>query len=445
MSALHALPRLLWRPAMLLWLAFPVLPSIAFTMSLLDESGVPVRTLWEGGGGEPALAAAWRLLVLLSAAIGIGVSLARMESEQTTLAWTLPGLRRGLFAGTLLVALIVAAGLAVLVSRSWESPGLYAAAFGLALSWFALASVVADGAFSLIVRWSGILAILATGYRPLALAELAAAWPWVVGAGGMLAAVALMLVQFSARAARSRILTSFDREARYWSRWQVDRSWTGFLATERLFPWMRGAAYESTHGQPLWLIVLFGPVFVVFWAHLANLTSMATMLAAISFSQGRLLLSPALLHPLSRRRRATIAVTGSALHAALFVLSMAALALAVEALGVPPLAWFSEPQSRPVGWGAVLLMTFAWSPVVLWGPVRWPGFMRMNSNAEAFKGIALMVPYASAAMFSVGALERLGTPMMFLAAAATAAVVWGLFALAVRWHYARADLVPRPA
>jgi hypothetical protein len=449
MTALHALPRLLWRPMTLL-LLFLLGWTIALPLLMLWEDGVPLRALWEGRGGEPARNAAWHLIFMATATLGLSTALARLEADHARFAWTLPGLRRGLGASTVMLAVSAAAAAALLVSRASPTPGAWAAAFGVSLLAFAAASSALDPALPNPARWGGGLVVLAGVLRPGILARLVELSPWLAAAASTLVAVLIWRVQFSAAAARVRLERAAPDTSsmRYWSRrWQVERSWTRSLATDAAGPWLRGAAYERSGGRPTWMIMLVGATFVVVAARLMNDPGIALIFAAIFLSDGRSLLTPALPHPVSRRRRSDLAIAGCASEATMFVLLMGLLAGAVEALGVPSLVWYADSPPG-YGWGLVLAMVFAWIPVVQWGTVRWAATAALAERAPYpgfWKSIALFIPFTLGAHASARILQGYPPLMTLLAAAAIAAVVWGLFALAVRWHYARADLVPRPA
>jgi hypothetical protein len=449
-SGAYALGRLLWRP-LALWTLFPLFWAVAVPLLVLGDGGSPVSALWRGVGTEAVRTAAWHMAVLVPAAFGLAVSIARLELQYATFAWMLPGVRQRLRVGTVLAALVAAVAVALLVARN--APGAIAvgaslwSAIAVALLCFAALSTAMDAAFPRLLRWAAFVAVAVAAVRPDAVRQLAESWPWLTGLFALGCAAMLVAVQFSERSARSRYFrwsamgpTGPGRRTLYWATRRSVRSrpWVHSLATSRLGPWLRAAAYEGSGRGALVRVVLM-PAVAVLWAHLAGNPVMAAILAGIFLVQGGMGLRSTLPYPLSRARRAELAAAGAVIEAAAFVLVMSAAALAVHLLQVPVLPWFADETAARAGWPAVIGLTFAWAPVAQWAAVRWPANSRnyQDVNVRAFLP---MLPYALAVAVSARVLP-VHDPTV------TVGVIMGLVVVvrlawwaAVRRHFATVDL-----
>jgi hypothetical protein len=450
MSGAYALGRLLWRP-MALWTLFPLFWAVVVPLLVLGEGGSPVNALWRGVGTDAVRTAAWHMAVLVPAAFGLAVSIARLELQYATFAWMLPGVRQRLRAGTVLAALVAAGAVALLVART--APGHVAvgaslwSAFAVAILCFAALSTAMDAAFPWLVRWTAFVAVAAAAVRPDVVRKLAESGPWLTGFFALGCAALLVAVQFSERSARSRYFrwsamgpTGPGRRILYWAtrRPAPPRRWSHSLATSRLAPWLRAAAYEGAgRGAPMRGVLM--PAVVVLWAHLAGNPVMAAILAGIFLVQGGLGLRSTLPYPLSRARQAEIAAAGSVVEAAAFVLLMSAAALAVHLLRVPVLPWFADEFTAVAGWPVIIGLTFAWAPIAQWAAVRWPANSRNNQDVDV-RAFLPMLPYALAVAVSARIL-------LVHDPAVTAGVIMGLAVVvrlawwaAVRRHFATVDL-----
>lgn len=440
--AMHAVARLLRRPA-ILWMAFPLFVASVVPVLVLAEGGTPVYALWTGDAAEPVRSAAWRIVVMLPAAFGFAVTLPRLELQHALFSWVLPSVRRRLLLGTLVIAVPFAGVAALPVGRIGPLPvGL--AAFAVALFWFTVASAAVDVAFPRVVRWLGLLALILAAVRPGAFSRLVEAWPWAAAVIALAAGWSLLAVQFSRRSSRVRHFrwssAATGATALYWAqRSGVVRNWSRSLATERVGPWLRGVAYEGSAGGPVpfpWRHLLMA-AFVVVWSHVTNLPGQILILGGILLSQGRLQLASTLLYPLSRTRRAHLAVAGTMIEAAMFTAAVAAIVVAVQAAGVPVLGWFAE-EAAPYGWAVVVGVTWAWAPIAQWSVVRWPGAQLLKAFDARF-----FVPYLVYVVAATVTAHMLtGQAPLALAGwlIGIAVAVQVLHWIAVHRHFARADL-----
>jgi hypothetical protein len=447
----HALPRLLMR-RMLLWTLFPLFWAFAIPLMVAAERGASLGALLSGAAPAAARIAAVQLGVLVPAVIGVAAAIARVELQHTLFSWTLPGVRRGLLAGTGAIALLLAVASALsaaLTALPGAVPGAVAAAFALALLWFATSASTMDVAVPRALRWLCLLALAAAVVRPGALLRLTDSAPWFVTLAAGTAAAALVAVQFSRGAARRRLFLWSSvapvRTALYWAgRRTPVQPWRGTLATDRLGPWLRGLVYEASSrgGMTLPLLYLVFAVVTVLSAHLTAQPGQALILAGIFLVQGRLGLSSGLSYPLSRRRRADLAAAAALLEAAAFTGLLVLVVLAVHALEVPVPTWFADDAGSRYGWGPTIGMTFVWAPLAQWGVVVWPGAPWSSVDARRF---LLFMAFVIPAMLSARLVAGLDPLPLVAVVAAAGAAGYTIFWLAARRHFARADLVQRAA
>jgi hypothetical protein len=443
MMGLRTMARLLWRPA-LLWMALPLFWAVAIPLLILGETGTPVRSIWTGDVTDPVRTAAWHVVVLVPAVLGLALAFPRLELQHALFSWMLPSGRRRLLVGTLAMALPAATVVALPVVRIAPMPvGL--AAVAIAFFWFVTASAAVDVAVPRALRWSGVLALLLAALRPGVVGRLVESWPWAAGAGAVGAAASLLAVQFSRRSSRVRHFrwssASTGATALYWAqRREVLRDWTHSLATGRVGPWLRAIAYEGSAGGAVpfpWSHALMA-AFAVAWGHITNQPPMVVILGGLFLSHGRLQLASTVPYPLSRVRRAQLAATGNMIEAATFGAAMVAMLVAVRTAGVPVLGWFVEDSPR-YGWAVVIGMTWAWAPIAQWSAIRWPGW-RLTGRFEA----RFLVPWlAYALLATAGARLLTGQTPLALAAwvIGIAAAVQVAHWIAVYRHFARRDLV----
>jgi hypothetical protein len=431
MTGLGTLARLVWRPAALLVLLLATWAA-----------ALPMLILWEEGRLDRA---PWLGVVLVPALLGLALSWLRLELQHTFLSTVLPGLRRRLLAGTLLLAILVAGAAGVVVGPAPWPATLATAA--VALFWFAAGSMVQDVAFPRALRWPLILAFIPAAFRPAGLQDLIHAWPWAVTALSVPAAVGLMVATFSRRAARARPFLwsplAPGNRTQYWAgrtgRAGRTRAWRESLATERLGPWLRAAMHESSGGRfSFQTFVLLNAFMGVVWGQLMGMTGFFIIMAGLYLSFGRAQLTSGLFHPLGRADRARLAVAGAGVEAAALAAAGAMLVLVVLAAGVPTLPWFTG-EGRETGWALVIAVSWAWAPVAQWPAIRWPASGQAERPlGQWFGWWALFVVAATAS-----ALLLAGRPPLLAAGAiiAVAGLTQSAFVLAVRRHYASGDLL----
>lgn len=445
MTAFLALPRLLWRPAML-WMLFPLFWAVFFPLITVAESGRPLSALWSGEATAGVRATAWRLTALVPAVVGFAVAFPRLELQHATFSWTLPGARTGLLAGTLLVGVSVAATAAFVLGHAAPLP-LAVAGFAVGFFWFVAGSVVADVALPRTVRWTLVLALLVVVVRPVEAARFLDSWSWAAALLALGMGIGLLAAQFSRRSSRARHFlwssAAPGATALYWAgRRGVVRDWTHSLATERLGTWLRAAAYEGSGGRALSFptLHLFLAAFAVLLGHLTNGPSIAIIMAGIFLCTGRLRLLTSLPYPLSRVRRARLALVGALVEAATVTAFMAAMVPGIQAAGIPVLGWFADVEPG-VSWGAAVGMAWAWAPMVQWLHIRWPIDLEVPA-AERRVLPWFVVVTAYALMTSISARTLTGVSPLALTAAVLGigAVLHGLLWMAMSRHFARADL-----
>lgn len=445
MTRVYALTRLLWRPGML-YVLLPLCWAIAIPVLMLAEAGTPVGALLDGSRAGAVRTARWSLTLLVPAAVGLAVTIARLEVQHAMFSWTLPDLRRRLAASTLLVALLIALGLGLLVGRG-DTPWTGVATFSVALLSFAVVGAVLDVALPDALRWTAIAALAVAAFHPGTLADTVDGRPIPVLALSLASAAGLFGLQFSGRAARARRFrwssVAPGSKTLYWAvRSGTVRDWRHSLATDRYGPWLRAAAYERSLGRglssPVWYLVIVGiPVALT---HLMSAPAMFPIWAGMLYAHGRLQLASSLPYPLSRNRRARLAALGMEAEAVMFIVFAVPVLLLILVIDVPVIAWFAEPRPT-VSWAAVLAMAWALAPVAQWAAARRPAL-----DAESRGHAGWFVPfilYFIAASVSARLTTGLGPYPL-----AALTIVGGLALRAAHWsrlrhYYATADLPGR--
>lgn len=445
MTRVRPLTRLLQRPAML-WMLFPLFWAITIPVLLLAEAGTPVRALVDGSTTEGVRTARWHLTLLVPAAVGLVVAVARLEVQHAMFAWTLPDLRRRLATGSLLVAMPLALGLGLLVGRG-GAPWTGVAAGSVAVLSFAVVGAVLDVAVPNALRWTAIAALAVAAFQPGALADVAAARPILVGVLSLAAAAVLVGLQFSIWAARTRRFrwSSVGPGSRtlYWTtRSGTVRDWRRSLATDRILPWMRAAEYERSQGRrlpfPVSHFVIVGIHVAI--AHLMSAPELFLILAGILYTFGTLQLAASLPYPLSRNRRARLAAAGMEAEAVLLIAFAVPALLLILAVDLPVITWFAEPPPK-VGWAPVLAMAWAWAPLAQWSAARRPAF-----EAESPLHLGSLVPFIL--YFIAASVSARLTTALDPCWLATITIAGGLALRAAHWsrlrrYYATADLPGR--
>jgi hypothetical protein len=437
----YAVLRLLWRPATIVLAAVLLLPAVVLPLALLAESvDDPLAALWSGA--EVARATAWRMSILVPAALGLLLGVYRGELEATVLGHVLPGARRD-------VALVMAASAGVAAALAFMLVGraggvtASAAAAALALCWFALPGLLVDGALPKWLRWAAALLALAAVVAPLRLAGLVAWSPALAGSVGVTVAGGVMLFQSSRHLAQRRLRRStWLLEAAYLPRAGVaEARWEEPLAEGNTGAWLRAAAYES--GMRFPSSHLRAAALAAAFAHLFNMPYMLIIMAGSLFLNGGMQLSNGLSYPLDRGRRAALAFRAALLDAAAIYGAGLAGVLLLAAVRVPIVSWFvtETPQSPPL-W-ALVGFGLALAPVAQFEAIRRAAEARRAQQ----HGVA---HYASAIVYMVGAmiatlLASRGLPgqsPVTLAGVivATALLVHGTHRLLLQRYFARADL-----
>jgi hypothetical protein len=448
MASGGALLRLLARPVVL-WTLFPLGWAIVIPLAIAAEAGGSPSELWTGTLSPAVRTAAWQLCVLVPAVIGFAVSFARLEVQHAPLSWTLPGVRRGLLMGTLVIGLPVAAVAALIVART-AAPGTTliaaATAFALALFWYVAAGSALDVALPRLLRWLGLLVIFIAAVRPVLLADAAAAAPVALAAVAVVMSLCVLAVQFSHAAARRRHFrwSSFapHRRALYWGRRSPSTlHWAGDLATDRMLPWLRAMAYESSSrgGRTLPTVYVVMAGVTALSAHITGHTSQVVVLGGIFLIQSRLGLSPGLHYPLSRRQRADLLTVAALGEAVVFTLLVIALFGLIKAAGVPVPAFFVDDTTRTAGWWPAMGLMFAWAPLAQWALVA-RGHVGPASEIDA-RRFLFYLAYVIPAVISARLLDGRDVGVATACVTAIAVTGYALFWILARRHYARADLV----
>jgi hypothetical protein len=429
-----------------LWLFFPLAVAVAIPLGRLADRGATPAALWTGTTPALALPAALHLTLLLAACAGIAAGGVMDELRRAPFSWTLPGLR-GLVLRTMLGLALPVAALGALLAARNAAPVVAAATFGLGLLTFAAVTAGMDEAFPRSVRAALLLALAAAALLPGPALGAVARWPAAVAVGALPAALLLLGLQHGAAAARRRrqgpagdagnagpLAFRGHGDGATWPR-------AGDLATDRLLPWVRAGWFEGAigPGRGLFRNYLLLAAVAALAGELMRYPGLAVIMVGIVLVNGHGQLHRTLPHPLSRARQARVAWT-AALTGALLAFGVVALSvLAVRAAGaIPPLPLFAD-GSLHTGWASTLALGFAFAPIAQWPAVRLGPSGRPESAGLRRFGpffiYALTIPLTARLAPSGGAA-------LAAAAAAVAVVAQGLFWLAVRRHYRRADLLP---
>jgi hypothetical protein len=414
---------------------------VLVVLFLVADVDAPLRAQLSADPPRHARAAVWLLVLIVPVILGVGVAMARLELQHTRLSWQLPGLRRALVTGTLMIALPVSAALAWLVGRSVPASSAFAA-FSVALFSFTAAPNVFDVAIPRALRWLPAALLVVVAVRLSGFARIVEQWPLAIALPALALSGLLMTLQFSDRSARNRYVrwSMFAPRAKalYWAgRRESPRVWTRSLATERLVPWLWAAEYEGSVGRFTYPTLHLGmAALAVLGGHLVSMPVVSVSTAGMFLSFGQLRLGPTLLYPLSRSRRADLAETCTLIDATTSAAMMAVVLLAVRLVSLPPIPWFPDATSL-ISWAAAIGMTFAWAPIAQWTMIRWP-------DPESLRQFRCLAPLAVFALMAVvSALALAGQPPLVLAAATAGigAIARLLFRIAVRRRYRQADLV----
>lgn len=455
MSTPYALLRLTWRPMTLL-----VLPAMAFVFgAVFDQGAASLGDIWRGDPSWPVRDALWHLVAIGPIAPGFIAAISRLEMQHTTLAAALPGLRRGMIAGTLAIGLPVAATLALLMGRI-APPSAAIVAFGLGLFSFLVPGAAVDVALPRPVRWlAGIVmmgALLSSGdvgvdYSAEGwIGPAAAAHPVLMSLVALGCAATLLWLQTSPGLARRRPflwsgLAPSRAQSSYWARQSA--SWLGWhtrLATERLGPWLRAAMYESS-GFARGHVTL--PVIAVLIATVTGEPSWLWMFAGIGFAARGIQLCAGLPYPLSRNRRAALAYVGTLFDASLFCGVAGVVLLMIALLPLPDVRlplFAPDAASAFNSWPMSLGLAFALAPIAQWAVLLWSVGVRRRQSAGRVVCVVVYMITCAVALNALSAPHFAGSPRdtaIVVAALAIAAQIVHWFA--VRGYFTTRDLVRR--
>lgn len=432
---MSALLRLMWRPGWLLVGLLAILPFISLLVVLAAIDGLD---------GLAAAVVGPPVWWIVAATLGFGVTAAQLQLLHAPFSWGLPDLRRQLRAGTLVVGLTVSVPPALV-------PGLPPAgaltAFALTLFVFVLCGAAAEVGGRSTLGLLALLFVFGFGLRPglELMAEIAARWPLEVGTIALVGSGLLLASQFSARTARARYdhwsLFRGRVDATYWKgRRGRARRWTGSLATSRLVPWLRAASWEGSWGsggQGLWLHFLGGGVAFGLMAHAMN-NPFTVYVVGFMFAFTAFELRAALPHPISRPLRARVVAWGGTLQLVLIGGAMAATIVGAGALGVPV---FRDEPLNGLAMGPALAMALALGPLAQWPSIQWGHHQAGGPDPRGLARIAVAVGYGAVAWLATVAVSVAEPLVGAVVIAGTALLAQVLFHLAVRRHYARADLI----
>ncbi|QJR35193.1 hypothetical protein [Gemmatimonas groenlandica] len=421
-----ALFRLFWRPAALSALFLTSLAAMApFAMF-----GEQVR----------AVQSAVHLGLTLPLIVGVLASSAADELLRQPGSWMLPGLRRSLAAGDVLMVLALSAIVGVV---AWRAGGA-ALAVGVAMIapfWYAVGGAARLAAKRPKLIGASALVVLAMAAAPALYTRAVTGALPLAAAVAACATVLLMRARWSPGVARMRAAVGEPEALLSGSTAVFSRaramSPPGHLDEGRmptLAFWVRAAAYEHMAGGRTAFTVSG-----VMMAVITHLFQTPVPLALMSVSQRGLQLGSALVYPISRRERATILYVCNAIDIALLACCFTVTYVALRAVHAPTVS-FMASLAQGV-WPVMLAAAVALAPILQWARIRGP---IPPSRAYRFMGYAFAFMFATMAL-GFGAEKLFDAQRGMLPALAMIVVVGVVVQLvqlaALRWVYARADLV----
>ncbi|WP_310570295.1 hypothetical protein [Gemmatimonas sp.] len=421
-----ALFRLFWRPA-----SFGAL----FMISLAAMAPFVMF-----GEQVSAVQSAVHLGLTLPLIVGVLASTAADELLRQPGSWVLPGLRRSLAAGDVLMMLALSA---IVGAVSWRAGGV-AVAVGVAIIapfWYAVgggARLAAKrpkliGALGLVVLAMGaaptMYSRVVTGALPLTALVAACATVVLMRARWSPGVVRMRAAVGAPEALLSGSKVVFSRARAMSERGQLDE---GLVAT--LAFWVRAAAYEYMAGGRAAFTVSG-----VMMAVITHLFQTPVPLALMSVSQRGLQLGSTMVYPISRRERATILYVCNAIDIALLACCFTVTYVALRAVHAPTVS-FMASLAQGV-WPVMLAAAVALAPILQWARVRGP---IPPSRAYRFMGYAFAFMFATMAL-GFGAEKLIDAQRGMLPALAMIGVVGVAVQLvqyaALQRVYRRADLV----
>ena len=443
MTSLYAMGRLLWRPALLVAL-FPLglITALSFwevpsaSLALADADAVTRITLW-------------RFTTLVPAMVGLLLSMLMRELQHTLFGWTLPDLPRKLRLGKAVVGTVLAAGIAA-ASLAFARPDVSAAVFGWSLFSFAAGGVILDPVLSKIEsRGLGVL-FAALAFRPLYVERAMELQPYAMAALAAVAGILLLKREFGMDLSRKRPFTftaavfgSAPASLRhYWTR-QTSRDvqWSTDLAEGGLMNWLRAAHHEGYGGgKGDFLTMKLGQLAVTVIIGLIMAAPDMVVYFPWIFMEGRRQLLTRLPYPVHRSQRAKLFLLSNLLD------SLTAAALGLTGLGIMAAAGYRfEGQgagTSSVGLVPMMLSFAAWAPLMHWTNIRGP-FDATMTGKDGVKRFAVLMAYVALAMAPGFIFPDFVPPSRagWVGLVSLAVVTHTLYWLAIRRHFARADLV----
>lgn len=444
MSALYGTGRLLWRPAIVLAL-FPLglVTGLAF-LGLPSDSPV---------GEDPAVrATAWRFATIVPAGISFLVSLLVRELQHTLFAWSLPDLAGKLLRGKLVLGGLVATGVAL------GSFALFDAQSSIALFGWSLLSYSAGGVMFDPVRpkseaLGAAILLVIVAFRPLHAAALMEPQPLVAAVVLAASAVVLMRREFGRSLSRMRPLTftaltwsSTPRaNSQYWARTATSEGeWSGAAHRWGTIDWIRAGAHELFGARRGGFVVqqLVLITIIVVTGHFTDNLAMAAMFPWIFVGMHTLQLSSRFLYPVSRAARAKLFFVGALAESAIAAGSALAAIGALLMIG-PRTDWMSYAYGSP-GLDAFMSLAFfvALAPIGHWAKIRGSYFEQAaKSTRLTLRYFAFQMTFLFLAAVAAVPMQELDPSTTMSVAAGLFVLIHGLFWLALRRHFGRADLV----
>lgn len=448
MLSLYALGRLIWRP-MSLVLLFPLVLAAA------------VPFLWTSGGDlntvettVPMIRALWRQSVMF-AALGIFSALYAREFRQGLFTWTLPRLDRQLLQGMVLLAAVflIPYGIAVANVIGFR---MATAAMGSGLLFFAVGTELQDQIHSANYRRVLLAAIVVILWKIDYLYQVASIAPIefaVVTAG---VCVVLLRRGSSAEMSRQRPFTpdnafgigSSEALRTYWQKRSTnERQWIRPIRHDSIRDWVSAVRYESYNPRGgEWLRasitqVAFGAVI----AYLSNSAPLIVLIAGGAFTFGGLQPRMNYLYPVSRQQRARIMYFSSLLETVVICALCAVFAGLLFSVGPSPLKYLHDERTfTPVALIQLVAFAFAFAPIAQWAKVYGvitPVSGLSQPRWQLIFGCQLIYMLIAAGLAAFIAKRETSAPLIWVAALGISAIVQTLFWNALKWRFARANLV----
>jgi hypothetical protein len=444
-----------WRLAMLPWAAFVV----AMAAAVVADHGLSsaVAAARSGTAEADQTRTLMRLWFALPAAVGFLAGRVTKELQHRLSSWTLPGLRKRLFISVLPLALITPLPFSLAANDALTMFALYSTG----LLWFWLATAPFDAYPVPWLSWLGLAALVLAFSRADDLLGFVVAQP-AAGIGALLLSALLAWREYSRGAARARPFhTAFPLgltgEGEWWTerlaRPGRTRRWSGASPTGWV-GWMRTALYENfgryRFGWTGWTfgLALAAAGFIVIVRIAAeDVFSVYAMAVYVHHLIASSFLSPRMLHPLSRQKRASVSFCTSITDSTAFAGVLAVAAAVVFEVA----AWLRlpEPAVSLRDTLVTILVLWVWAPVLQWVQLR---YLRRegSSNRSNVLGyttffawfIAFMALAKLGVWFGVGGANlSMNTPTRIAVLIGAALLVRVAYRRAIYHHFRYDDLV----